>query len=147
MLRKFGAGSVAPLARPLAAERPCNMPSTLPAASTGDNPFKTLWDLGYQRLVPVIPPGVDLFEQSSVAVRLRKGDDARGKAPGILRADGKWQGLHFVAMESQEQDLNAWNGMGAAVGVKTGQGLIAIDVDTVNNKTATVIYELAQKHL
>jgi hypothetical protein len=50
-------------------------------------------------------------------------------------------------MESQAQDLDAWNAMGASVGVKTGQGLIAIDIDTTDKVAATEIYQLAQTHL
>lgn len=123
------------------------MTATLPATPDNDNPFQTMWDLGYHRLVPVTPPGVPVSEKSKFAARIRAGEDPRGKAPGIRHADGTWSGMNFVAMESQEQDLASWQRMGASVGVKTGHGLIAIDVDTTDKKAATVIYEMAQKHL
>jgi RecA-family ATPase len=123
------------------------MANTLPETPTANNPFRRFWDLGFHRLVPVIPPGVEIADKSSIAARMRAGEDPRGKAPGIRHSDGRWAGLHFVAMESQEADLDTWFGMGASVGVKTGQGLIAIDIDTTDKLAATAIYEMAQTHL
>ena len=123
------------------------MTATIPATPSSDNPFRAMWDLGYHRLVPVTPPDAKVSERSQFAARMRAGEDPRGKAPGIRHADGTWSGMNFVAMESQEQDLDAWLRMGASVGVKTGQGLIAIDVDTTDSKAASEIYKLAQKHL
>lgn len=123
------------------------MANTLPETPTVNNPFRRFWDLGFHRLVPVIPPGVEIADKSSIAARMRAGEDPRGKAPGIRHSDGRWAGLHFVAMESQEADLDSWFGMGASVGVKTGQGLVAIDIDTTDKLAATAIYEMAQTHL
>ena len=83
------------------------MTATLPSSPASDNPFRAMWDLGYRRLVPVTPPGVPVSERSQFAARIRAGEDPRGKAPGIRHADGTWSGMNFVAMESQEQDLQA----------------------------------------
>jgi hypothetical protein len=132
---------------PSSQEEDCNMPNTLPQSSDANNPFRRLWDLGFHRLVPVIPPGVEIADRSAIAARMRAGEDPRGKAPGIRHKDGRWGGMHFVAMESQEQDLDAWHAMGASVGVKTGQGLVAIDIDTTDRVAAELIYKLAQQHL
>lgn len=114
---------------------------------TENNPFKEMWDLGYRRLVPVIPPDAQLSERSSIAARARAGQDPRGKSPGVRREDGTWTGMQFVAMESREEDLDVWHAMGASVGVKTGQGLIAVDIDTKDRHAAERIYKLAAEHL
>jgi RecA-family ATPase len=112
-----------------------------------DNPFRQLWDLGYTRLVPVIPPAAEVSERSQIAARMRAGEDPRGKVPGYKRDDGLWTGMQFVAMEAQERDLDVWHGMGASTGIKTGQGLIAIDIDTRDKEAARIIYELAAQRL
>lgn len=111
------------------------------------NAFRQLWQLGYTRLVPVVPPDAELSEKSSLAARLRAGADSRGKAPGVRTKDGTWKGLQFVAMESTEADLEAWHEMGASSGVKTGEGLIAVDIDTADKKAAQRIYEIAAQTL
>lgn len=111
------------------------------------NKFRTLWDLGYTRLVPVVPPGVDLASKGAMARRLAAGQDPRGKAPGVLRGDGTWSGFNFVAMESRESDLDTWHSWGASAGIKLGDGLIAVDVDTRDRKAAFDIYELAGQYL
>lgn len=121
--------------------------SAQPASVPPSNPFRELWDLGYTRLVPVVPPGADLSEKSSLAARARAGSDERGKAPGVKRADGLWTGLQFTGMESQEQDLDVWNGWGASVGIKTGDGLIALDIDTTNKDAARNLFQLAAQIL
>ena len=114
---------------------------------SGKNAFKNLWELGYTRLVPVVPPDATLFEKSSLSARLRAGDDSRGKAPGIRRKDGTWQGMQFVKMESTEDDLDVWHAMGASAGIKTGDGLIAVDIDTTDKTAAQEIYQLAAQIL
>lgn len=114
---------------------------------TTTDQFQKLWDAGYHRLVPVVPPKAELHEKSSLHMRLAAGDDSRGKAPGIMRDDGKWRGIQFVAMESHENDLNVWGGMGASVGVKLGQGLVALDIDTTDRPSAERLYTLAAEIL
>ncbi len=124
------------------------MSSTSPAPEAeNENPFRTFWDLGYERLVPVVPPGAELHPKSTIAARLRAGEDARGKVPGIRGEDDLWRGMRFVAIEAQEEDLGRWAAMGASVGVKTGQGLIAVDIDTTNRPAAEAIFKLAEQHL
>lgn len=113
--------------------------------NTTDN-FRKLWDAGYHRLVPVVPPKAELHERSSLHARLAAGDDSRGKAPGILK-DGKWRGMNFVAMESHEEDLPRWGESGASVGIKTGDGLVALDIDTTDRASAEQLYTLAAEIL
>lgn len=118
----------------------------MPAASKvqgADNHFEEMWALGYERLVPVVPPDAEVSEKSSLAARIRAGADPRGKVPGVRRQDGTWTGMQFVAIEARHDDLAAWNAMGASVGVKTGQGLIAIDIDTRDKTAASEIFQLA----
>lgn len=107
------------------------------------NPFVEMWDLGFTRLVPIVPPNAPISEKSSLAARARAGQDPRGKSPGVLRDDGTWSGFQFVAMESRRDDLETWHAMGASVGVKTGQGLIAVDIDTRDKAAAQAIYKMA----
>ncbi len=113
--------------------------------SGGD--FKKFWDLGYHRLVPVIPPAAQVNEKSRIATRIRAGDDARGKVPGVKQDNGDWRGMQFVAMESQESDLPKWQEWEASVGVKLGQGLIALDIDTTNKAAAQKLFTLAAETL
>src|SRR5690349_9198959 len=101
-----------------------------------DSPFEQLWSLGYHRLCPIIPPGAPISERSNLFKRIAAGDDARGKVPGIKWQDGTWSGFDFVAHESAYHDLARWNGMGAGVGIKAGQGLALIDADTLHEDRA-----------
>lgn len=108
--------------------------------------FARLWALGYRRLCPIIPPGAPISERSSLFKRLQRGDDARGKMPGVRWADGTWSGYDFVAHESTEADLPRWQAMGAGVGIKTGAGLALIDADTLNPEWAAAIRQVLGQH-
>jgi len=110
------------------------------------NHFAVLWALGYRRLVPITPPGCTVSEKSSLFIRMQKGDDARGKAPGIRWPDGTWSGFDWLARESTEDDLARWHDMGAGVGIKTGQGLVLIDADTKDVERAKIIRDGVTKH-
>lgn len=108
--------------------------------------FARLWALGYHRLCPIIPPLAPISERSSLFKRLARGDDARGKMPGIRWPDGTWSGFDFVAHESTEADLLRWHAMGAGVGIKTGHGLALIDADTLNPQHAATIRAAVEQH-
>ena len=56
----------------------------LPQNNSSDDPFKTLWGLGFTRLVPIIPPGAPISGRSNLAARIAKGEDL-----GALRFDRK----------------------------------------------------------
>jgi hypothetical protein len=103
------------------------------------NQFEAIWNKGYRRLCPIIPPGAPISERSNIFKRIAKGDDARGKIPGIKWPDGTWSGFDFVAHESTGTDVSRWNAMGAGVGIKTGNGLVLIDADTINIEWADII--------
>jgi hypothetical protein len=114
------------------------------AASIADgvNPFETFWTLGFRRLVPIVPPGAPISERSTLFKRQGR-LDPRGKAPGLCGRDGKWKGFDFVRREACEDDLDRWHAMGAGVGIKTGRGLVALDIDTTDESAASAIKILA----
>ncbi|MCH4543147.1 AAA family ATPase [Ochrobactrum sp. A-1] len=110
------------------------------------NPFRDLWALGYHRLVPITPPNCTVSEKSSFARRLKAGDDARGKAPGVRWSDGSWSGFDWLHHETDETDLDRWARMGAGVGIRTGDGLVLIDADTENEDRAKIILQKVHEH-
>ena len=103
---------------------------------TNDNPFRLAYDLGYRRLVPILPPDAPVFERSS----LNRGS-AAGKAPAVRGVDGLWRGFDWTRHATTEAELDEWHSWGAGVGIKTGdQGdgtsLLAIDADVLEDKDA-----------
>lgn len=103
------------------------------------NEFKKIHALGYDTLVPIIPPSAPISERSSLFKRVNTRQDARGKTPGVKGRDGNWFSFDWVPHQADEYDLNKWHTMGAGVGIKTGNGLVAIDADTVNEDYARTI--------
>lgn len=99
------------------------------------NPFARLWALGYRRLVPIVPPLAELSPHSS----LYKRPASRGKAVGEEGPHG-WRGFNWHQHETVEADCDRWCAMGAGVGCKTGQGLVAIDVDTLDPDLSALAY-------
>lgn len=110
------------------------------------NAFAKLWALGYQRLVPITPPNCTVSERSSLFRRIKHGDDARGKAPGMRWSDGSWSGMDWIRLQATELDLARWHSWGAGAGIRTGDGLALIDADTLHEDRAKIILETVQKH-
>jgi hypothetical protein len=115
-------------------------------APNAPNPFTTLWDMGYRRLVPIVPPDAVLSERS----RLSKNPSARGKAVGLKGSDGAWFGFDWVRSECTESDLVRWHGMGAGVGIKTGPQadgtwLVGLDADVLDWQTAGQVTEYVKE--
>lgn len=113
-------------------------------SETTTNAFRNLWDLGYRRLVPIVPPGSPVSERSSLFKRIQAGKDDRGKSPGIRGGDGDWRGFDWLKHEADEPDLTRWHSMGAGVGIKTGDlgdgtSLVLIDADTLDMDFAATI--------
>ncbi|WP_336489378.1 hypothetical protein [Methylobacterium nigriterrae] len=103
------------------------------------NPFRQLWDLGYRSILPMVPPNVELSPAFQLALRLAKGRDDRGKAPGELR-DGLWSGLFsWQRRETTEADLERWYRMKAGVGLADDGGLVLLDIDAQDEATANGI--------
>lgn len=112
-----------------------------------DNPFEHFWRLGYRRLVPIVPPDAPISARSTLHKRVGTPQDGRGKTPGIRHRDGLWSGFDWLPYEADERDVARWHGMGAGVGIKTGQGLVAIDADTPDTARARVIKETVEQRL
>lgn len=93
------------------------------------SPFRKLFNLGYTRLVPIVPPDAAVSPHSSLAKRL----ESRGKAVGIKGNDGLWRGYDWLkAPTPTPEDLDSWAAMGAGVGIRTGSGLVALDIDSLD---------------
>lgn len=105
------------------------------------NPFERFWSLGYEALLPIIPPDAEISERSSLHKRVGTPQDGRGKTPGTRGRDGKWSSFDWSPYHADLDDLARWQGMGAGVGIKTGGELIAIDADTLNLTYARIIQE------
>ncbi len=103
--------------------------------------FRDLWSLGYRRLLPIAPPDAPLHPESALWRAASKGaaKDPRGKAPAVMGADGLWRGMDLTRMEAEEQDLAAWEAWGASVGVRTGQSLVAVDLDCPDRDVARAL--------
>lgn len=103
------------------------------------NYFARFAQLGYNRLVPVVPPDAPISEGSSLFKRVGTSQDGRGKTPGIRGQNGLWFSFDWVPYEADERDTHRWHTMNAGVGIKTGQGIVAIDADTLNEDYAKII--------
>lgn len=104
--------------------------------------FAAFAALGYPRLVPIVPIDAIISDRSSMAKR----KDARGKAVGVRGQDGKFFGFDWLPYEADERDYVRWQAMGCGIGIKTGQGLILIDADTLNEAWAEIIRDTVTKH-
>lgn len=112
-----------------------------PTGSSSDNAFRRLWDAGYRRLVPVVPPDAAISEHSTLYKRIGTKQDGRGKTPGTRGRDGKWSSFDWTACEAELADLDRWHEMVAGVGIKTGGQLAVIDADTMSRDFAKIILD------
>lgn len=103
------------------------------------NIFTPFVALGYPNLVPVIPPDAPISAKSSLFKRIGTKQDARGKVPGVKGRDGNWFSFDWINYAPDDKDFDRWHGMGAGVGMRTGEGLIAIDADTTDERLALII--------
>lgn len=107
--------------------------------------FTAFAELGYgSRLIPIVPPKASISERSSLFKRLQKGDDARGKAPGVRWPDGRWSSFDWRSHVNSPSDLPRWTAMGAGVGIRCGESddgtlIVAIDADTIKDDLAAII--------
>jgi hypothetical protein len=106
-----------------------------------NDPWNLFWSLGYRRLVPIAPPGAPLAPNSGI------NPTTLGKVPGIRTEDG-WTGLRgWQTREATREDTERWRDMGCGVGIVCGDGLLAIDADTLNEDHAATIANLVKKHI
>lgn len=108
-------------------------------AHTTVNYFRSLYDNGYTRIVPVVPVGADISPRSTLN---RPG--SVGKAVGICGSNGLWFGYDWVAYENDEDDLERWHRMGADIGLKggpmpDGNWFLFLDADTKDEGRAAII--------
>lgn len=120
--------------------------SATPGALSTDNEvnqFRRFWNLGYRRLIPIAQPGVEVSETS----KLYKKRDDLGKIPGRRHDDGLWRSFDWLRHETSTADLDAWHQMAAGVGIRCGDGLVAVDVDTLSPAWAEKIEAIAKETL
>ncbi len=109
--------------------------------------FEAFWQLGYQHLLPIIPPTADIRPTSSLYGRVGTSQDSRGKAVGVRGMDGLWSGFDWRNYTADLNDLKRWTAMAAGVGIRTGQGLILIDADTLDKQHAGIILQTITNRL
>lgn len=111
------------------------------------NQFRRYWDLGFTSIIPVIPPDAKISEGSTLFKRIGTHQDGRGKTPGIKGRNGNWFSFDWVPYLSDETDVERWAAMGASVGIRTGNGLVAIDADAPVAEHAQTILQIIKEHL
>lgn len=108
-----------------------------------DNPFRRFLDAGYSRLVSITPPNCDVSEKSSLFKRRKD----LGKAPGVRGSDGLYRGYDWLKFEPTDEHYDAWHAAGAGVGLRTGNGIICVDIDSMDEKLADLCARTATEVL
>lgn len=108
--------------------------------------FHRIYALGYQRVVPVIPPDAEVSPYSTLYKRVGTRQDARGKLPGTKGKHG-WASWDWTQHTTDPQDFDRWHAMGAGTGIVTGDGLLAIDADTTDEALAETIRDVVLAHI
>jgi hypothetical protein len=108
------------------------------------NPFLELKRMGYDRLTPIIQPGMPISPKSTLYRRAQAGPNEIGKIPGVIGDDGLARSFDWLRYEGDEADFERWHAQGLGVGIKTGPQndgtwLIGIDADTMDRRCAAVI--------
>lgn len=106
------------------------------------NTFAAFRQLGYRRLVPIVPPHAELSSTSSLSRR----PGSRGKAVGRPGPNG-WRGFDWHSIELTPIELDECQAAGAGVGIRTGEGHIAIDIDSLSETWARRVVLQASKTL
>lgn len=104
------------------------------------NHFEDLHALGYQDLIPIIPPEAPLSERS----KIREKD--RGKVPG--RKNGaSWAGFpKWQDYQATREDLATWHKWRANCGLRTGD-VFGLDVDITDEPVSSDICEFIQRRV
>jgi hypothetical protein len=124
-------------------------PAANPARPIGTNNFRQLWAAGYRQLLPIVPPSAQLSPQSTLAKRLEKGVDARGKVPGIKNGLSLWQSCDWLKISATLELCDAWEAMGAGVGLRMGgaQNLLGLDIDSFDQAVSDLVEKAARDML
>lgn len=120
-----------------------------------DRRFFDLYEMGYQRLLPIIPPGSQISPHSTYARMQDRRGDPRGKCPGVRGSDG-WTGLkNWLNYPTTERDLKVWTEMQAGVGMRLGpictdkpdgHWIVVIDSDTYDVDLAREVDKIVYEH-
>lgn len=88
-----------------------------------NNPFRHFWDLGWRRLLPIIPADATLPSGADPGNTL-------GKAPGNRLGNGTWVGLTgWTSLKATEADLDLWHSWGSNVGMALTELDLVFDID------------------
>lgn len=104
--------------------------------------FNTFRQMGYQTLLPIVPPNATISARSTLA-RARK--SPLGKAPGRRNRRGEWSSFDWTKHVTTDDDLVDWQEMGASVGIRTGlqpnseYSLIGVDADCLSEDKARIV--------
>lgn len=101
-----------------------------------------LYRAGYHDLVSVVPPDGELAPTTGLQL------DARGKAPGRPRRDGRWVGYAFLQEEGpDEQDVRLWDeDWEANIGL-LGEKFPGLDIDVDDPQLSTLVVQEATRLL
>ncbi len=97
-----------------------------------ENHFRRFWNLGYHRLLPVVPHDCGLREA--------------GKRPGVKGTNG-WYGTSVKGYDATLEQIDAWAAMGAGVGLRCDGRYFGLDIDTLSPEWADKIVRAAHKTL
>lgn len=107
--------------------------------TTTTNHFIRFYDLGYRRLIPIVPPGASVVPGCDIDVNLKKGKDDRGKVPGTRLLNGLWDGMKkWQEKIATLADLEEWYSWGASVALVADQ-IVAVDADAYDAEHAEII--------
>jgi len=108
--------------------------------------FAKLAEIGYPNSLPIIPPEAPISPHSSLYKRVGTRQDGRGKTPGVKGEDG-WRSFDWARYTPDARDYVRWAAMGAGVGIRTGDGLCALDADTMDPSCAEIVKAYVEEHL
>ncbi|MFK5599952.1 AAA family ATPase [Methylobacterium sp. HMF5984] len=94
--------------------------------------FRRWYDLGYTRLLPVVPPSAGIHNA--------------GKRPGLFDGE-RWIGRGVQTFEATEPDLTTWGAMSAGVGLRMGKGIVTLDIDVLSEAWSVKIADAAVRAL
>lgn len=108
-----------------------------PDAPNTQNPFRHFHNLGWPRLIPLLPVNAPVSPKWEYVNRaIRKHGEERvlgpmwGKAPAARYSDGLWGGFKgWRTYETTDADLDRWFAWGANVGFRMPDDWIIFDID------------------
>lgn len=102
-------------------------------------PARTLYDLGYEDLVSIIPPGAPLALNSHISPK------SLGKVPGIRNKAGHWHGYSW---DERRNDVfvDTIDKTGANLGLRA-RNFPGLDIDSADQQLTTIVVNMAKEHL